>query len=377
MIGLKRGTVQLCSHEKEWEEEAQKTICRLRNILGGAAKDIQHVGSTAIPAIRAKPIIDIAVAVDRFDDILALEPQLKSQGFYHRPKAEISGQRLWACGSYYDGTGDRQTHFIHIVPAESRAWINYINFRDYLNEKPDIAKEYEALKMALAATATIDQGRAQYLKGKRGFIEEILRKAFADSFLGKKVMVKVDRPIGSAHPNHPELIYPINYGLIPGIPGGDGEEQDVYILGVDHPVSEFTGRIVAIVHRENDAQDKLVAAPGAVCYSREEIERAVYFQEKYFQTRSKCCGENSTSPASVLFFDRSQIADSWLKFAVIAAKHRGKWIFCRHRQRSTVKSLGALPPEMEIAEIRLFDTLPQNLTYPAIQPDLFKKVAGL
>ena len=239
MIGLKRGTVQLCSHEKEWEEEAQKTICRLRNILGGAAKDIQHVGSTAIPAIRAKPIIDIAMAVDRFDDIL------------------------------------------------------------------------------------------------------------------------------------------VNYGLIPGIPGGDGEEQDVYILGVDHPVSEFTGRIVAIVHRENDAQDKLVAAPGAVCYSREEIERAVYFQEKYFQTRSKCCGENSTSPASVLFFDRSQIADSWLKFAVIAAKHRGKWIFCRHRRRSTVKSLGALPPEMEIAEIRLFDTLPQNLTYPAIQPDLFKKVAGL
>ena len=68
MIGLKRGTVQLCEHEKEWEIEAQNTIARLKEILGDLIKDIQHVGSTAILTIQAKPIIDIAVAVDEFDD---------------------------------------------------------------------------------------------------------------------------------------------------------------------------------------------------------------------------------------------------------------------------------------------------------------------
>ena len=72
MIGLKRGTVKLCEHEKEWETEAQHTISRLKAILGDVIRDIQHVGSTSIPAIKAKPIIDIAVAVDCFDDILAV-----------------------------------------------------------------------------------------------------------------------------------------------------------------------------------------------------------------------------------------------------------------------------------------------------------------
>ena len=75
MIGLKRGIIKLCDHEKEWEKEAQDTIIQLKNVLGDVAKDIQHVGSTSIPMIKAKPIIDIAVAVDDFKDILALEQE--------------------------------------------------------------------------------------------------------------------------------------------------------------------------------------------------------------------------------------------------------------------------------------------------------------
>ena len=71
MIGLKRGTVKLLNHEKEWELEAQRTIFRLYKILGTVARDIQHVGSTAILDIKAKPIIDIVVAVDDFKDVLA------------------------------------------------------------------------------------------------------------------------------------------------------------------------------------------------------------------------------------------------------------------------------------------------------------------
>lgn len=179
MIGLKRGTVKLCEHEEEWEIEAQNTISRLKNILGNVIKDIQHVGSTSIFSIKAKPIIDIAVAVDDFNDILAFKKELKNDGFYYRPNAQASirNQLLFACGSFYDGSGDLQTHFIHVVLTNSMDWINYINFRDYLNSTPSVAKEYENLKVFLALQAPIDSGREKYLKGKHDFIVYTLRKA--------------------------------------------------------------------------------------------------------------------------------------------------------------------------------------------------------
>lgn len=286
MIGLKRGTVQLCEHEKEWEIEAQNTIARLKEILGDVIKDIQHVGSTSILTIKAKPIIDIAVAVDEFDDILVYEKELKDAGFYYRPNAQASlrDQLLFACGNFYEGTGDLQTHFIHVVLTGSMDWINYINFRDYLNRTPSVAKEYEDLKVSLAEQAPIDSGREKYLKGKHDFIVYTLRKALVKSYLGKTVTISIDRPIGSIHPKHDDIIYPINYGFIPKVLGGDGEELDVYLLGVDAPVKEYTARIIGIVHRCNDVEDKLVAAPEGMCFAPFEIEEAIHFQEQYYDS---------------------------------------------------------------------------------------------
>ena len=286
MIGLQRGTVKLCEHEKEWEIEAQNTISRLKKILGSVIRDIQHVGSTSILSIKAKPIIDIAIAVDNFDDILVFEKKLKDEGFYYRPNAQASirDQLLFACGSFYDGSGDMQTHFIHVVLTSSMNWINYINFRDYLNNTPSVAKEYENLKVSLAAQTPIDSGREKYLKGKHDFIVYTLRKALVNSYLGKNVEIKIDRPIGSVHPKHADLIYPINYGYIPNVIGGDGEELDVYLLGVDVPVKEFKARIIGIVHRHNDVEDKLVAAPEGINYNAIEIEKAVHFQEQYYDS---------------------------------------------------------------------------------------------
>ena len=285
MIGLKRGTVKLYEHDKEWEFEARKTIIRLREILGTAARDIQHVGSTAIPSIKAKPIIDIAVAVYDFNDILVLEPALRNEGFYFRTNNDMAGQKLWACGSYYEGTGDLQTHFIHVVIADSTEWMNYINFRDYLNKTPSAAKEYEDLKSTLAAKAPVDEGRELYLKGKHDFIVYTLRKALVNSYLGKNVTVKIDRTVGSAHPKHPDLFYPVNYGHIPGVIGGDGEALGVYVLGANEPLDEFTGRIIAIVHHENDAADKLVAAMHGISFNKAVIAEAVAFQEQNYKTR--------------------------------------------------------------------------------------------
>ncbi len=283
MLGLKRGVVKLYDHEKEWEIEARNTISRLRQILGNVIKDIQHVGSTSIPSIKAKPIIDIALAVDDFEDILAFEEELRANGFFYRPDPQvpIKNQLLFACGSVYEGTGDLQTHFIHVVRTNSMDWINYINFRDYLNSSPLIAKEYEKLKVSLALQ---DCGREKYLSGKHDFIVYTLRKALVNSYLGKTVCIKIDRPIGSEHPKHPGLIYPINYGYIPNVLGGDGEELDVYLLGVDVPVEEYTARVIGIVHRHNDVEDKLVAAPDGAAFSKDEISKAVHFQEQYYQS---------------------------------------------------------------------------------------------
>lgn len=183
MLGLKRGAVALCPHEKAWETEAEQTMARLRQILGPVAVEMAHVGSTAIPTIQAKPIIDIAVAVDDFDALLAYEKQLRAAGFYYRPNAQagVRGQLLFASGGYYDGTGDLQTHFIHIVRTGSVDWQNYILFRDYLRTHADAAGEYERLKLALAAKLPTDSGREDYVQGKQSFIRSVLRRALSEN----------------------------------------------------------------------------------------------------------------------------------------------------------------------------------------------------
>lgn len=98
----------------------------------------------------------------------------------------------------------------------------------------------------------------------------------------KRVTVKIDRPMGSFHPEHKDLFYPINYGYIEGLFAGDGEEQDAYILGIDEPVAEFSGKVIAVVHRTDDVEDKWIVAPDGVTFTVDEIEKAVHFQEKYF-----------------------------------------------------------------------------------------------
>ncbi|MBQ8862465.1 MAG: inorganic diphosphatase [Clostridia bacterium] len=110
------------------------------------------------------------------------------------------------------------------------------------------------------------------------------RKSLARSFLGKTVKIMIDRPLGSAHPKHPDIIYQVNYGYIPNVFSGDGEEMDVYLLGVDVPVSEYTCKIIGIAHREDDDEDKFIAAPDGVVFSKNEMEKKIYFQERYFKT---------------------------------------------------------------------------------------------
>ena len=116
------------------------------------------------------------------------------------------------------------------------------------------------------------------------------RRSRMQALLGTTVHVAIDRPIGYLHG---DILYPVNYGYIPDLMGGDGEEQDAYILGVSEPIAEFDGQVIAAICRKNDCEDKLVVAPIGSVYHQGEIAEAVHFQEQYFDTCIISCFEKS------------------------------------------------------------------------------------
>lgn len=101
-------------------------------------------------------------------------------------------------------------------------------------------------------------------------------------YIGKEVNVKIDRPMGSKHPNH-GFIYPVNYGYIPGTISGDGEELDAYVLGEYTPLDTFVGVVIAVVHRLNDDDDKLVVVKKGKNFTDDQILALVDFQERWFK----------------------------------------------------------------------------------------------
>lgn len=104
-----------------------------------------------------------------------------------------------------------------------------------------------------------------------------------EDYLGKVITVKMDRPLGSKHPKH-EFIYLVNYGYVPNTISGDGEELDAYVLGEFEPLDEFEGRVIAIIRRTNDNDDKLVVVKDGKNYSDDQIKALVEFQERFFES---------------------------------------------------------------------------------------------
>ena len=101
-------------------------------------------------------------------------------------------------------------------------------------------------------------------------------------YLGKIIKIKIDRPFGTKHPKH-GFIYPVNYGYVPNTVSEDGEEFDAYLLGVFEPVEVYEGECIAIIHRTNDKDDKLVVVPQGKKYSDDAINALTEFQEQYFE----------------------------------------------------------------------------------------------
>lgn len=124
---------------------------------------------------------------------------------------------------------------------------------------------------------TVDFGINDYHKAL------VLKQIESYSYIGNIVKVKIDRPLNSRHPRH-GFIYPVNYGFVPNTISGDEEELDCYVLGIDKPIENFEGKCIAVIHRTNDNDDKLIVVPEGENYTDEEIRKLTNFQEQYFES---------------------------------------------------------------------------------------------
>ncbi len=168
MIGLEKGVVRLVPHQEAWAGLFKKEKARIKAAVGQHILDIQHVGSTAIPGIPAKPIIDIGVAVRNFEEAAVCIEPIVELGYVYRGENGIPRRHYFRLGS-------PRTHHLHINEINGPDWQNQILFRDYLRRHPEVAAEYGRLKTNLAAKNPND--REAYLAAKGPFIENVLKLA--------------------------------------------------------------------------------------------------------------------------------------------------------------------------------------------------------
>ena len=296
MLGLEKGHVILNEHDKNWKKYAEETKKILKKILGLTAVDIQHVGSTSIKYIKAKPIIDIMIALNNFDDLNKYESILKDKGYF---KIDISTINSTSATNdineilYLSGDLEKNiiTYHIHFVIYKSEEYFNYINFRDYLIVNNMRRREYENLKIKLALT--YPDKITMYTEGKVSFILNILDEAKSWRILGKIVTVTIDIPSGTNHPQNPDIIYPINYGYIKGIAVKDNNFQNAFVISTKKPMNGFTGIIVAIIKRKNELIDKLVVGPVGKKFYKPQIIELLHFQDQFFDDEYICLYEKS------------------------------------------------------------------------------------
>lgn len=276
MLGLRRGTVSLSPHDPAWIREGSRIVRTLSALLGRDCVACEHVGSTAVPFISAKPILDVALGVSDLKIADNRRREIEGLGFTF-VESQQEGERLF---SRRVGNGETVTCHLHVVCHGSPEWRDYLAFRDYLKGRPDVAREYEAKKKELASAYPED--RAAYTAGKAELIGSILSKARAWVWLGKTVTMTVDRPIGTVCDDSAEP-YPINFGYLPGVLSPSGEKQSVYLVGVERPVERYTGRVVAALYRENGSPGALVVAPVGQRPHQATIMEQVWFRESPYE----------------------------------------------------------------------------------------------
>ena len=166
-LGLRKGTVVLVDHNPAWQRAFEIEAAHIRAALGALAIDIQHFGSTAIPNIRAKPILDLMLGIADFDKGPLLEPALTQLGYEYVPHAGVSNDHVF-------GKGLDRTHLLHVVEHGGPDWNHKLRFRDRLRADPTLAQAYETLKIRLAKEFA--DNRAGYTAAKQQFIDEAVKQ---------------------------------------------------------------------------------------------------------------------------------------------------------------------------------------------------------
>lgn len=171
MVGLERGTVTLSPYRSEWKQCYGEEVERLEGIAGDRLHEYEHIGSTAVEGLDAKPIIDLLAVVDDLDDArMTLVPMLEKQGYEYRPNGDVRGRLFLA-----KGPRTNRTHYLSLTERGSEFYADKLAFREYLRAHPDVAAEYESVKRELADEHQND--RDAYTERKGAFVERVLEEA--------------------------------------------------------------------------------------------------------------------------------------------------------------------------------------------------------
>ena len=171
MLGLPSGIVRVCPYALEWARLFEGEAGRIRAAIGPYALDIQHIGSTSVPGLAAKPIIDIGIAVADFDEAARCVQPLVALRYQYMGENGIPRR-------HYFVRGDPRMYHVHMNERASADWQQTIRFRDYLRAHPDVAAAYADLKLRLAQQFPTD--RPAYQDGKDDFIKQVLQATLAN-----------------------------------------------------------------------------------------------------------------------------------------------------------------------------------------------------
>jgi GrpB-like predicted nucleotidyltransferase (UPF0157 family) len=170
LLGVPSGQLRLVEHRPQWRACFVAEAARLRAALGSAIVEVEHIGSTAIPGLIAKPILDLAIAVHDFEAAACCVASMEALGYEHRGEAGIARRRYFVLG-------EPRTHHVHMLELRSEQWRGHLGFRDALLAHPEEAAAYARLKRDLAEAANGD--RSAYQDGKDRFIEDLIARSLA------------------------------------------------------------------------------------------------------------------------------------------------------------------------------------------------------
>jgi len=168
ILGLQSGVVEIVPYQTDWPRLYEQEKQRIIAAIGAHVLLVQHVGSTAIPGMPSKPIIDIGIAVHKFEEAQVCISPMQALGYEYKGEFGIPRR-------HYFIKGEPRTHHVHMVEKDSDDWQNMILFRDHLRAHPDAARDYADLKRRLASEYCTDRGR--YTNEKSPFIQKVLKHA--------------------------------------------------------------------------------------------------------------------------------------------------------------------------------------------------------